>query len=101
MKYLKSRVFLAELNRLLHFINLEFCFLKYFRKTRTCIHTPGCPPMIPDDLSTSNLLAAISGARLVYFDGRLHETALLVAQEVIFKCLRYFRLRLIFCCIQF
>ncbi|CDP03815.1 unnamed protein product [Coffea canephora] len=50
-------------------------------KTRTCIHTPGCPPMIPDDLSTSNLLAAISGARLVYFDGRLHETALLVAQE--------------------
>nr|XP_027093924.1 ribokinase isoform X2 [Coffea arabica] len=50
-------------------------------KTRTCIHTPGFPPMIPDDLSTSNLLAAISRARLVYFDGRLHETALLVARE--------------------
>lgn len=48
--------------------------------------------MIPDDLSTSNLLTAIIGARLVYFDGRLHETALLVAQEVIFECLFCFHL---------
>lgn len=53
-----------------------------YRKTRTCIHTPGHPPMIPDDLSKSNLLSAIDGARLVYFDGRLHETALVIAQEV-------------------
>ncbi|CAI9107519.1 OLC1v1006891C1 [Oldenlandia corymbosa var. corymbosa] len=50
-------------------------------KTRTCIHTPGYPPMIPDDLSSSNLSAAINGASLVYFDGRLHETALLIAAE--------------------
>ncbi|XP_052186360.1 uncharacterized protein LOC127797472 [Diospyros lotus] len=50
-------------------------------KTRTCIHTPGFPPMIPDELSKSSLLSAIDGARLVYFDGRLHETALVVAQE--------------------
>lgn len=50
-------------------------------KTRTCIHTPGSPPMMPDDLSQSNLLSAIDGARIVYFDGRLHETALVVARE--------------------
>ncbi|KAL0437312.1 UNVERIFIED_CONTAM: hypothetical protein Sradi_0439100 [Sesamum radiatum] len=50
-------------------------------KTRTCIHTPGYPPMIPEELTESNLLAALDGARLVYFDGRLHETALVVAKE--------------------
>ncbi|KAL1550096.1 ribokinase-like isoform X1 [Salvia divinorum] len=50
-------------------------------KTRTCIHTPGYPPMIPDDLTESKLLAAVDGARLVYFDGRLHDTALVIAQE--------------------
>lgn len=53
------------------------------RKTRTCIHTPGHPPMIPNELTESNLLAALDGAKLVYFDGRLHDTALVVAQEVI------------------
>ncbi|CAH9073684.1 unnamed protein product [Cuscuta europaea] len=50
-------------------------------KTRTCIHTPGNPPMIPEDLSQSNLMSAIDGARVVYFDGRLHETAFVVAKE--------------------
>ncbi|OVA02256.1 Ribokinase [Macleaya cordata] len=50
-------------------------------KTRTCIHTPGHPPMVPDDLSRSSLISALDGARLVYFDVRLHETALVVAQE--------------------
>lgn len=54
-----------------------------FRKTRTCIHTPGYPPLIPDELTESKLLAAVDGARLVYFDGRLHDTALVIAQEVI------------------
>lgn len=39
--------------------------------------------MIPEDLSKSSLLSALDGARLVYFDGRLPETALVVAQEVI------------------
>lgn len=48
------------------------------------IYTPGYPPMIPDDLSKPNLLAAINGATLAYFDGRFPETALLIAQEVIF-----------------
>ncbi|XP_022967275.1 ribokinase-like isoform X1 [Cucurbita maxima] len=49
--------------------------------TRTCIHTPGSPPMVPDDLSRSSLLSALDGAKIVYFDVRLHETALLVAEE--------------------
>ncbi|KAL7226325.1 hypothetical protein ACSBR1_021441 [Camellia fascicularis] len=50
-------------------------------KTRTCIHTPGFPPMIPDDLSKLSLLSALDGVRLIYLDGRLHETALVVARE--------------------
>ncbi|CAH9129446.1 unnamed protein product [Cuscuta epithymum] len=50
-------------------------------KTQTCIHTPGNPPMIPEDLSQSNLMSAIDGVRVAYFDGRLHETALVVAKE--------------------
>ena len=38
--------------------------------------------MIPDDLSNSTLLAALAGVKLVYFDVRLPETALVVAHEV-------------------
>ncbi|KAK7277470.1 hypothetical protein RJT34_22483 [Clitoria ternatea] len=52
-------------------------------KTRTCIHTPGYPPMIPNDLPESSLLSALDGAKLVYFDGRLPETALVVANEAV------------------
>ncbi|KAJ4728353.1 Ribokinase, Carbohydrate kinase PfkB, Ribokinase-like protein [Melia azedarach] len=50
-------------------------------KTRTCIHTPGEPPMTPDELSQTALLSALDGARIVYLDGRLPETAMIVAQE--------------------
>ncbi|CAJ2651851.1 ketohexokinase-like isoform X2 [Trifolium pratense] len=50
-------------------------------KTRTCIHTPGYPPMIPQDLSESSLVSALDGASIAYFDGRLYETALVVAHE--------------------
>ncbi|CAK9140837.1 unnamed protein product [Ilex paraguariensis] len=50
-------------------------------KTRTCVHSPGFPLMIPDDLAKSSLTSALDGARLAYFDGRLPETALVVAQE--------------------
>ncbi|XAR58688.1 Ribokinase [Bertholletia excelsa] len=50
-------------------------------KTRTCINTPGFPYMMPDELSKSSLFSALDGVRLVYFDGRLHETALVIAQE--------------------
>ncbi|KAL8159422.1 hypothetical protein V2J09_000959, partial [Rumex salicifolius] len=50
-------------------------------KTRTCIHTPGSPPMTPAELTQSNLISALAGVRLVYFDVRLHDTALVVAEE--------------------
>ncbi|XP_073012586.1 uncharacterized protein [Typha latifolia] len=50
-------------------------------KTRTCIHTPGYPPMLPEDLTKTSLFSALENANLVYFDGRLHETALVVAEE--------------------
>ncbi|KAL9288462.1 putative ketohexokinase [Arabidopsis thaliana] len=50
-------------------------------KTRTCIHTPGDPPMLPTDLSQSSMLSALDQASIVYFDVRLHETALVIAKE--------------------
>ncbi|KAI8574333.1 hypothetical protein RHMOL_Rhmol01G0346100 [Rhododendron molle] len=50
-------------------------------KTRTCIHTPGFPPMIPDDMSKSSLSSALNGVRLAYFDARLPDTALVVGHE--------------------
>ncbi|CAJ1898212.1 unnamed protein product [Sphenostylis stenocarpa] len=53
--------------------------------SRTCIHTPGFPPMKPVDLPMSSLLTVLNGARIVYFDGRLHETALVVAHEAVKK----------------
>ncbi|KAF5178347.1 Ketohexokinase [Thalictrum thalictroides] len=50
-------------------------------KTRTCIHTPLYPPMMPNELPQSSLLSALECARLVYFDGRLQETALVIGKE--------------------
>ncbi|PIA40128.1 hypothetical protein AQUCO_02500086v1 [Aquilegia coerulea] len=50
-------------------------------KTRTCIHTPLDPPMMPNELPQSSLLSALESARLVYFDGRLYETALVIGKE--------------------
>ncbi|XP_031371976.1 ribokinase-like isoform X2 [Punica granatum] len=49
-------------------------------KTRTCIHQPGYP-LAPDEVSSSNLLSALDGARILYFDGRFPDTALEVAKE--------------------
>lgn len=39
--------------------------------------------MIPEDLSRDSLISALDGARVAYFDGRMHETALVIAREVI------------------
>ncbi|XP_057847540.2 uncharacterized protein LOC131057390 isoform X8 [Cryptomeria japonica] len=50
-------------------------------KTRTCIHSPGSPPMIPEDLSAESLSSVLTGARIVYFDGRLPDIAHIVAKE--------------------
>lgn len=41
--------------------------------------------MVPEELSRSRLESALDGAALVYFDVRLHETALVIAKEVITK----------------
>eukprot|EP00798_Chlamydomonas_sp_ICE-L_P024090 gene24090-9664_t len=46
--------------------------------TRTCIHTPG-DNLSPDELLSEDLDAALDGAVLAYFDGRLTEAALKVA----------------------
>ncbi|KAL9676900.1 hypothetical protein QQ045_005121 [Rhodiola kirilowii] len=65
--------------------NLMVSTLLSLWKTRTCIHTPGFPPMMPDDLSREKLLSALDGANLVYSDVRLHETALILAEEATHK----------------
>lgn len=38
---------------------------------------------MPSELPLSTLLSALDGARIAYFDGRLPETAIVIAQEVI------------------
>lgn len=48
--------------------------------TRTCIHTPG-DPLRPDELPTEELDRILENAELVYFDGRLTEGALLLAER--------------------
>ena len=45
--------------------------------------------MAPEELSELSLLAALDGARIVFFDGRLHETALVVhmrLSHILFAC---------------
>jgi hypothetical protein len=72
------------LNAIHSFFTALFCCSAFdLRKTRTCIHTPGYPPMVPEELTKENLFAALDGVKIVYFDVRLPETALVVAEEVI------------------
>jgi sugar/nucleoside kinase (ribokinase family) len=47
--------------------------------TRTCIHTPGAA-FDPSEMNPGLISSALQGASLVYFDGRLTEAALLLAQ---------------------
>jgi hypothetical protein len=65
------------------FTALSGCSAFDLRKTRTCIHAPGYPPMVPEELTKENMFAALDGVKIVYFDVRLPETALVVAEEVI------------------
>ncbi|KAK4756531.1 hypothetical protein SAY87_006658 [Trapa incisa] len=53
-------------------------------KTRTCIHQPGYP-LVPDEISSANLLSALHGAEILYFDGRFPDTALEIAKEAVSK----------------
>lgn len=50
-------------------------------KTRTCIHTPGYPPLQPNELSPSAISSFLNGADLLYLDGRIPEATLLIAEE--------------------
>ncbi|XP_044492676.1 uncharacterized protein LOC123216315 isoform X2 [Mangifera indica] len=63
--------------------NSTFCYviIDDQAKTRTGILTPGYPPFMPSELPLSTLLSALDGARIAYFDGRLPETAIVIAQE--------------------
>lgn len=51
------------------------------KSTRTCIHTPGSPPLQPQELTPIIINKLLNRVDLVYFDGRLAETALLLAEE--------------------
>ena len=48
--------------------------------TRTCIHTPGAN-LVPEELESDGLNRALEDAELVYFDGRLTEAAVKVAEH--------------------
>ncbi|CAL4933706.1 unnamed protein product [Urochloa decumbens] len=50
-------------------------------KTRTCILTPGDPPMVPSDLPMSSLSAALQDVSLLYLDAYSPEMELAVAQQ--------------------
>ena len=47
--------------------------------TRTCIHTPAAP-LEASEISEARIDEILVGAQLVYFDGRLAEAALRIAQ---------------------
>ncbi len=47
--------------------------------TRTCIHTPGAS-YAPQDLDQGTTERILSSAQLVYFDGRLTESAVVLAR---------------------
>ncbi|XP_024542050.1 ribokinase-like isoform X2 [Selaginella moellendorffii] len=50
------------------------------RLTRTCIHTPGHPPMLPTEIDTATLSSVLQGTDLVFFDCRLTDTAVKIAK---------------------
>lgn len=52
--------------------------------------------MVPADLFQSSLFSALDGAKLAYFDVRLHEAALVVAKEVCISSIFKFYTRSIF-----
>lgn len=51
----------------------------YAGGTRTCIHTPGAS-YLPENLTPDTIAQALQGAQLVYFDGRLTESAVVLAR---------------------
>eukprot|EP00899_Mesostigma_viride_P027449 jgi/Mesvir1/788/Mv17386-RA.1 len=53
--------------------------------TRTCIHQPGTPALTPDEVSPADVDNLLQGAHMVFFDGRLPDTAIKVAQAAVAK----------------
>lgn len=51
----------------------------YAGGTRTCIHTPGAA-FAPQDLDQDTVDQILSDTQLVYFDGRLTESAVILAR---------------------
>ncbi|KAH7427408.1 hypothetical protein KP509_10G043500 [Ceratopteris richardii] len=51
------------------------------KNTRTCINSPGYPPLSPQELPDGIVTKILDGAKLLYLDGRLADTALLLAEE--------------------
>ncbi|WZZ02366.1 hypothetical protein YC2023_074694 [Brassica napus] len=49
--------------------------------TRTCVFTPGYPPLLPDDLTESLLVDVLDRVRVIHVTGRSRETELLLAQK--------------------
>ncbi|KAL0760716.1 hypothetical protein Bca101_076866 [Brassica carinata] len=49
--------------------------------TRTCVFTPGYPPLLPDDLTESLLSDVLDRVRVIHVTGRSRETELLLAQK--------------------
>ncbi|CAG9466024.1 unnamed protein product [Pedinophyceae sp. YPF-701] len=48
--------------------------------TRTCIHTPG-PVLAPEAVDRAQVRQIVGGSKVVYFDGRLTEAAIVVRAE--------------------
>ncbi|RLN18897.1 ketohexokinase-like isoform X2 [Panicum miliaceum] len=61
--------------------NTKFVYIIIDKKTRTCILTPGDPPIVPSDLPMSSLSAALQDVSLLYLDGYSPEMALVVAKQ--------------------
>ncbi|CAI7919303.1 unnamed protein product [Closterium sp. NIES-54] len=69
-----------------HFVTLPPRYsssLPLFSNTRTCIHTPGSPPLLPSELSAAAITSLLSGASLAYFDGRLADTTIRICQQAV------------------
>lgn len=68
------------------------------RNTRTCIHTPGSPALIPQELTSASVNSLLNEANLVYFDGRLADTAIVLAEEVRehLWCVNYYRMQFLY-----
>ncbi|KAL0657203.1 hypothetical protein Bca4012_077788 [Brassica carinata] len=62
-------------------VDTSFCVVTSLKNTRTCVFTPGYPPLLPDDLTESLLSDVLDRVRVIHVTGRSRETELLLAQK--------------------